>query len=117
MKEIQMNSLKILSITVLFSAGLVFAAGEGSIMIHSPKDMAKIDASKKITIEYHGDAGKSGDHLHLYVNGERKALLRTFKGNVEVGPLPMGKNKICLEINTKMHVPTGAQYCVYVHAN
>jgi hypothetical protein len=41
-------------------------------------------------------------------------VIHQLKGNANVGMLEAGKHHICLEVNTKGHVPTGAEACVDV---
>jgi hypothetical protein len=117
-KEQKMNIVtRILSIAcTFFFTTLIWAASDGSVKISEPKDKAQVSAKTKIMIMYEADTGAKGDHIHLMVNDKREALLRQMKGHTEVGPLKAGNHKICLVINTKSHVPTGAEACVNVTA-
>jgi len=89
-------------------------AAEGNIAIHSPANGAMVSAKDKVAVSYEAMLSSTGDHLHLYVDGERIDVLRQLKGSAELGALAPGKHKICLAENTKGHAATGLKSCVEV---
>ena len=99
--------------TFLFGSGVVFAAG-GKVTITSPADGAVVGSGDKIKLSYKAVPGPEGDHLHLNVDGKRVDVLRQLNGTTETDPLPPGKHRICLAINTRGHVPVGSEECVNV---
>ena len=109
-------NLKIL-IAFVFVVACVqaFAAG-GKITINSPANGAMVSAKDKVSVNYDAMLGPGGDHLHLYVDGDRIDVLRQLKGSAELDALAPGKHKICLAENTKSHVATGMETCVDVTA-
>ena len=99
---------------LLVSANALAAAG--MVTISSPMNGAMVSKDAKVELSYEAVPGPDGDHLHLYLDGKRIDIIRTMKGMADVGMLEPGKHHICLEINTKSHVPTGAEACVDVTA-
>lgn len=99
----------------LFGSGMAFAAG-GKVTITSPADGAMVGSNDKVKVGYEAIPGPDGDHLHLYVDGKRVDVLHQMKGTAEVGALSPGKHHICLAVNTKGHVPVGAEGCVDVNS-
>lgn len=104
-------------ITFIFVIGCVQAfAADGKITISSPANGAMVSAKGKVPVNYEAVLSSSGDHLHLYVDGERIDVLRQIKGSTELDALAPGKHKICLTENTKSHAATGLETCVDVTA-
>lgn len=93
--------------------GSAAMAASGSVTIKSVSP-AEVYANDKITLNYEAMPGPDGDHLHLNVDGKRVEVIHQLKGEAVVDPLPSGKHHICLAVNTKSHVPTGAEGCVDV---
>lgn len=91
-------------------------AADGKVTISAPSDGAAIVANKGFPLTYEADPGYGGDHLHLNVDGKRMDVIRELKGTIEVEPLSPGKHQVCLTVNTKGHVPTGAETCINVTA-
>lgn len=91
-------------------------AANGKITISSPPEGAIVAANKGFSLSYEAAPGRDGDHLHLNVDGQRMDVIRQLKGSVEVEPLAPGKHQLCLLVNTRGHVPTGAETCVNVTA-
>lgn len=87
------------------------AAGKVTILSVTPKDPY---AKDKIAVKYEAVPGTEGDHLHLNVDGKRVDIIHELTGTAMVGPLHSGGHHICLAVNTKAHVPTGAESCVDV---
>lgn len=100
-------------IALLIGCGSAYAA-EGKVTISSPVDGATVDSYYSFKLKYEAEPGPNGDHLHLNVDGKRVDIIRRLKGDVEVGPLPVGKHEVCLAVNTKAHVPTGVENCINV---
>lgn len=95
----------------LLGSASAFAA-TGSVTISSPADGAVVTPKDDIEISYEAVPGPEGDHLHLYLDGKRVDVLHPMKGKAEVGMLDPGKHQICLAVNTKGHVATGAEKCI-----
>lgn len=106
------NSMFLLMALLIGSASAY--AAEGKVVILSPSDGATVDSYYSFKLKYEAEPGPNGDHLHLNVDGKRVDIIRRLKGEVEVGPLPVGKHEVCLAINTKAHVPTGVEKCINV---
>lgn len=102
-------------VACLFVSSMALAAS-GSVTINFPADGATVSSSEKIKLNYEAVPGTEGDHLHLNVDGKRIDVLRQLKGSAEIDPLAPGKHLICLLINTKGHVPVGAEKCINVTA-
>ncbi len=97
---------------LLLASGSAFAdAGKVTILSVTPKDPY---AKDKIMVKYQATPGTEGDHLHLNVDGKRVDIIHELSGTAVVNPLPSGQHHICLAINTKAHVPTGAEACTDV---
>ncbi len=103
-------------LTPVFSAFLFASAGafaaEGKVTISSPANGATVSSHDNVELNYTAIPGPDGDHLHLYLDGNRVDIIRTMKGKASVGMLSSGKHHICMEVNTKGHVPTGAEACI-----
>lgn len=104
-----------LCLTLLFSATNTLAS-DGKVLITSPANDATVSQRDTVALSYEAVAGSEGDHLHLYLDGKRVDVIRQLKGSASVGMLPPGRHHICLEVNTRGHVPTGAETCVDVTA-
>lgn len=96
---------------LLLASAQVYAAG-GNITITSPMNGAQVSPHDQVELNYEAVLGPDGDHLHLYVDGKRIDVIRPVKGMATVGMLPPGNHHVCLEVNTKAHVPTGVERCV-----
>ncbi len=108
-----MNIKILATIFLLVSFTNAFAA-IGKVTISSPSKGATFGPYDKIVLNYDAIPGTDGDHLHLNVDDKRVDIIRNMKGTAEVNKLSSGKHHICLIVNTKDHVPTGAQNCVDV---
>lgn len=109
------TSLASILLAMLFGSTPAMAAS-GKVTITSPSEGAMVSAGMGIPLNYEADTGRSGNHLHLNVDGKRMDVIRQLKGTVEVDPLEPGKHQLCLAVNTKGHAPTGAETCVNVTA-
>lgn len=92
-------------------------ASQASVMISSPADGAVLAANQPVKVSYQANPGPKGDHVHLYLDGERTAVLRQLTGDYELGMLKPGKHKISVEIVTKdhHHIGVGKEITVEVH--
>lgn len=89
-------------------------AAEGKVSISSPANGTAVGQHNNVELNYEAVPGPDGDHLHLYLDGKRVDIIHSMKGKADVGMLNPGTHHICLEVNTKGHIPTGAQACVDV---
>lgn len=112
-----MNIKLLIACVAILGCAQAFAA-DGKITINSPADGDMVSAMDKgkVRVNYEAVLSPGGDHLHLYVDGERVDVLRQIKGETELDPLAVGKHHICLAENTKAHVPTGPETCIDVTA-
>ena len=112
-----MNNHPLASILLAILFGTTPAlAANGKVTISSPTKGEVVKAGAKIKLSYEADTGYEGDHLHLNVDGKRMDIIRQLKGTIEVDGLAPGKHQLCLLMNTRGHVPTGAETCVDVTA-
>jgi hypothetical protein len=109
-------SIKLLIALVLAIGCAQAFAADGKITINFPADGAMLSAKDKLTVSYDAVLGPAGNHLHLYVDGERIDVLRQLKGSTELEPMTPGIHHICLAENTKSHVATGPETCIDVTA-
>lgn len=89
---------------------------QASVVISSPADGAMLTANQAVKVSYQAKTGPKGDHVHLYLDGERTAVLRQLAGDYELGMLKPGKHKISVEIVTKdhQHIGVGKEISVEV---
>ena len=110
------NKLFNITALVLIFGTNVTSAASGRVTIFTPMDGAIISTKDAIKLNYEADAGKSGDHLHLNVDGQLKEIITNLKGTAQLSPLAPGKHKICLAVSTKGHSTTGTESCLNVIA-
>ncbi len=96
---------------ILGISGSAFAK-TGAITISAPADGSTVTPNDNVTITYEATFTPNGDHFHLYLDKKRLDILRQPKGSAKVGMIPAGKHRICLEENTKGHVPTDLKACI-----
>jgi len=112
-----MNNHPLASILLAILFGTTPAlATNGKVTISSPTKGEIVKAGTKIKLSYEADAGHEGDHLHLNVDGKRADIIRQMKGTIAIDGLAPGKHRLCLLVNTRGHVQTGAETCVDVTA-
>lgn len=89
---------------------------QASVMISAPADGATLAANQPVKVSYQAKPGPKGNHVHLYVNGERTAVLRQLAGDYELGMLKPGKYTLSVEIVTKdhQHIGVGKEISVEV---
>ncbi len=96
-----------------FSASLAMAA-EAQVEIISPVEGAKLDGMEQNKIVYNVTRGPGGDHVHIYIDGTEKALMREMKGSYTMEMLFPGDHELCIKIVNKNHTPIGVEKCVNV---
>jgi hypothetical protein len=112
-----MNNHPLASVLLAMLFGTAPAhAVNGEIVISSPANGATVQAGKQFKLSYMADPGDEGDHLHLNVDGKRIDVIRQLKGTIEIDGLSPGQHRLCLLVNTKGHVPTGAETCIGITA-
>jgi hypothetical protein len=110
-----MNNKILVPVFFAFLLGSASAlAADGGVTISSPANGAMVSKDSNVELNYEATPGPDGDHLHLYLDGKRIDVIHSMKGTAKVGMLDPGKHQICLEVNTKGHIPTGAKACVDV---
>ena len=87
---------------------------DGMVTITSPANGARFKPTDSVELMYEALPGTDGDHLHLYLDGKRIDVIHSLKGKASAGMLSPGMHHICLAVNTKGHMPTGAQACIDV---
>lgn len=107
------SALNLILFSFLFGSNTVLA-DTGKVIISSPADGATVGSYYKTEVKYLAKPGREGDHLHLSVDGKRVEVIHKLQGRVLVDALPPGKHRICLAVNSKRHVPTGADGCINV---
>ncbi len=105
------NTLSALVVLVSAVCATAAWAQTGSAKLVSPVDGAELEAAKPIQVAYEVVLGPKVDHIHLYVDGAEKAVLREAMGTHTLAPLPAGAHEICVKAVTKAHVPTGLEQC------
>lgn len=110
-------------------------ATEGDVGIISPSDGAKVESASPIHVIYFATFDNTGDHVHLYLDGQGYETLRNLtvsrtvdsysddkwhvvsrelNGRKAIGPLAPGKHEICIMVVDKEHQPTGLEKCIDV---
>lgn len=83
------------------------ATGEAAVTISAPADGAVVAPTERVTLSYQATPGAQGDHVHLYVNGKRIAVLQQLAGDYELGTLPPGMHQISVQIVNRAHQHIG----------
>ncbi|MEQ1812861.1 MAG: hypothetical protein ABL860_00185 [Candidatus Nitrotoga sp.] len=110
---IKLNTLGLLLVVSVY-APVVAASADASVQISSPAAGAKLKAGSPIPVTYDVMPGSSGDHTHIYVNGDQKGVLMKLKDTHTLDGLAAGKHDICIKIVSKGHAPIGIEKCVSV---
>jgi hypothetical protein len=92
-------------------------ANEKSVTITSPINKSKISGtSTKIVFDVVPvPPMPKAAHVHVFVDGERVAQLRTLKGSHEVDKLAVGRHWLCVRVVDKTETPVGLEKCVEVN--
>jgi hypothetical protein len=92
-------------------------ANEKSVTITAPINKSKISGtSTKIAFDVVPvPPMPKADHVHLFVDGERVAQMRTLKGTHEVDKLTVGRHWLCVRVVDKAETPVGLEKCVEVN--
>ena len=96
--------------------GQEMGATQAAVIISAPADGAVVAANQPVKVSYQATTGPKGDHVHLYVDGERIAVLKQLMGDYELKMLTPGMHKISIEIVTKDHKPIGVGKEISVEA-
>lgn len=90
---------------------------QASVTISAPPNGAMLAADQAVNVNYQATPGPKGNHVHLYLNGERVAVLRQLVGDYDLGTLKPGKHTISVEIVTSdhQHIGVGKEINVEVH--
>lgn len=96
--------------------GEEMGAAQAAVVISAPADGAVVAANQPVKVSYQATTGPKGDHVHLYVDGERVAVLKQLAGDYELKMLSPGKHKINIEIVTKEHKHIGVGKEISVEA-
>ncbi len=112
--------MKKFSSLALFLAANIYMpaalAADASVTISSPANGAKISSAASVPVTYEVMPGPKGDHTHIYVDGNQKAVLMKLKDTHTLDALTKGKHDICIKIVNKAHSPIGVEQCVSVTA-
>lgn len=109
-----MKSLIAFLFPLYFLFGQVAVAEEASVTIISPADGAKLDLMAENRVQYTVVPGPRGDHVHFYVDGDEKAVLRQLKGSYLLESLSEGTHQLCIKVVNKNHTPIGVEQCINV---
>jgi len=102
---------------VTFAIAVAFPAvalAQGSVRITAPVDGATLGAMTENKLTYEVDPGPTGDHVHIYVDGEEVGILRQLKGSYVLERLAPGSRTLCVKVVNKGHTPIGVEECVRV---
>ena len=108
------NSLALVLAASIYAP--IALAADASVTISSPADGAKISSAASVPVTYEVMPGPKGDHTHIYVDGNQKAVLMKLKDTHTLDALTKGKHDICIKIVNKGHAPIGVEKCVAVTA-
>ncbi|MDH5217313.1 MAG: hypothetical protein OEX19_06445 [Gammaproteobacteria bacterium] len=116
MKTPVTNYISVLATLSFFILPNTVMANTGSAKILSPSDGATLYIDKNNTVDYQVELGKKGNHLHVWVDGEKGPAQRSLKGSYTLPKLSPGKHAIILKVVDKGHVPTGPVQAIFVNA-
>ena len=85
------------------------ATAVSKIDIISPAEGAKLDTKAENKLDYNTTLGGDGDHIHVYVDNRRVAMLNQTKGSYSFDYLDKGKREICIRIVNKNHTAIGVE--------
>ncbi len=112
-------------------------AASGYVKIISPLDGSVVNSADTLHVKYEAKFDHTGDHVHLYIDGQdhetlRNLTIRTTQdiysdgkwsvvsremdGRKAAPQLAPGNHKICIGVVDKAHNPTGLEKCVEVTA-
>lgn len=102
-------------------AGLLFAfaangvyADSGNVKILSPLDDAALLSTAETYVEYEFEKGDKGDHIHIWIDGEKSPAQRAAKGSYELPKMTPGKHAVIAKLVDKGHVPVGPEKSIFV---
>jgi hypothetical protein len=123
-QEAIMEFLKLAAIVVALAlCGSAYSAttmattttDEPGVAITSPAEGAKVGLAP-VKLTYESAPNPKGDHVHIFVDGERTATVRQLKGSFTVDKLAIGKHWLCVRVVDKGNTPVGQEKCVGVIA-
>jgi hypothetical protein len=121
-QEAIMKFLKLAAIVVAlglcdsaYSAAATTTTDEPGVTITSPAEGAKVGLAP-VKLSYESAPSPKGDHVHIFVDGERTATVRQLKGTFTVDKLAIGKHWLCVRVVDKGNTPVGQEKCVGVIA-
>lgn len=82
-------------------------AAPAAVTISAPVDGAVVAPDERIMVSYKAVPGPNGDHVHVYVDGKRVAVLQQLAGDYELGILAPGTHQISVQIVTNAHQHIG----------
>ena len=88
---------------------------EGAITILSPKNNAVLDSGSDVKLSYNVHLSPSGNHLHIYVDGQDPIIDRDVSGcpcSMTLPHLAPGKHSVAVKEAMANHVLTGVQSMV-----
>lgn len=98
------------------ASGAAMAAAS-TVEISAPADGAKVSAKAPGKLDYSFSLGSDGgNHIHVYVDGDRVALLREPKGSYPLEAMKPGKHEVCIKVVNAGHAPIGVDRCIKVTA-
>ena len=107
------TKLTLTAFASLLLSGLALA-DMGKVTISAPANGATFNKTDSVELMYEALPGDDGDHVHLNLDGKRIDVIHSLKGKASAGMLNPGKHHICIAVNSKGHVPTGAEACIDV---
>ncbi|MEQ1673756.1 MAG: hypothetical protein ABL865_01775 [Candidatus Nitrotoga sp.] len=111
---IKLNAFGLLLVVSIYAPVAAASAADASVAISSPAANVIIKAGSPIPVTYDVIPGSKGDHTHIYVNGDQKAVLMKLKDTHTLDGLAAGKHDICIKVVNKGHAPIGVEKCISV---
>ena len=94
----------------------VVYADTGKIEIINPADGAKLNVNEEQYLDYDVTLGERGNHIHVWVDGDKGPAVRSLKGSYELPKLSPGKHAIIVKVVDAGHIPTGPEKSVFIEA-
>ncbi|MDH5728171.1 MAG: hypothetical protein OEZ58_04230 [Gammaproteobacteria bacterium] len=90
-------------------------ANSGTVKIESPKDGDTLYSSRENVVKYQANLGSRGNHMHIWVDGEKGPSQRALQGAYTLPTISPGKHAIIIKVVDKGHVPTGPEHAIFVN--
>ena len=105
----------VVSAIFLFFTALTAQAGDpGSVRIIYPSDDAALSVSGENYVKYEFTKGDEGDHIHIWIDGEKSPAQRATNGSYELPKISSGKHAIIAKLVNKAHIPVGPEKSIFV---